>query len=120
MIQLPIFDGMGFTDITTLTLAAGINTLLAPVNPPHYLKKITALAWNYTGTITSVKLYPSIVRNSTLYNLNSTLTVISGQYYFMVGVEFWLNAGNQMALYITGATVNNVANLVETGNLFRI
>ena len=55
MQQIPVYDGMGFTFQTiNAALAAGTNTISCAVNPTGYLKHITMVAFQYTGTITSV------------------------------------------------------------------
>jgi hypothetical protein len=101
--------------VSSITLALGDNILLSAAVPANTLHVYTNLCMAYIGTVLNVVIHCTILSGAVYYYLFSQSPVVSAVRYDRQGL--WvLKAGDQLAIVITGATLNDDAYLWANGH----
>ena len=100
--------------ITSTTLAAGNNTLNGSVVPAGEIWVIENIAMMYSGTVVGVAIYAMLLSGAVQYNLFAQTPVVSLVRYDR-NLQLTLSPGENMQMFIQGATLNDDAYLWYVG-----
>jgi hypothetical protein len=96
-------------EITNTALAAGANTLSSSAPGPARIRRITDVAFSYTGTVAGVRME---VKAGGISVYKTIANPTSGQLERIANMgNLYLSAGEKIELVVTGATLNDDAAL---------
>ena len=100
--------------IEDLNLAAGTNNISGTTVPAGEAWVIKQLAGRYTGTVGGVVIRYDLIIGGTTYVLHYVTPVVSAAFY-PVSVDVTLFPGDNLSLFVSGATAGNDALLTAVG-----
>jgi hypothetical protein len=100
--------------VGSINLVAGTNLFLTAAVPAHKIHVYNNLSVRYVGTVANVYLEVSILSAAVYYNLYVQTPPVSNVSYDRQG-EWVLKEGDQLALFVYVATLNDDCFLWATG-----